>query len=396
LCALACVACLTGGSAIPALATTRTVDLNSFQQQDLRALAMGNAFDAAARGETALQYNPAGLAQYDFDLKADYSVTAMAETGNFLTDTEKVNNSGASNQDVQNYLMKYDGTSHIYALQTFPSLVANLGFANFGFGAGKLDVQRYGITFNEPTGVYNPPTDSITVDEDRAVIGLGGVGLKLFSGKAFLGVTAKTVQYTESTATLLYSALVNNSQIKFNLIDTVYNQATAYDWGFIYRVEWLPLLKPQWSITGYNIGGYKLTGTPPGGTTSTVLVPETYNVGASIQPDFGFVHILATADVEDVGGAIKVQDSNGVYRSRSNDQLVHAGLEVGLFKTPTGNNWFSVRGGSNGGFLTYGAEINLGGFLRAVYTHGNENLIHLGQPQFFKFDAYQLALGFAW
>lgn len=380
-------------------AQTCIVDLNLYQQQDLRALAMGNAFGSVARGEAALQYNPAGLALYDFDLKVDISGTFMEEKGTFISDTQKVSSGTPTNQDVLNYLTKYDGTTQNFVVQTFPSAVFNLGFINFGFGGGNLDVQRYKLDFVS-TGVLQ--NDSLVVSENRAQIGLGGIGFKLFSGKAFFGATAKTVRFSETTQTLPFATALANSKVDLNLQGTNYREAAAYDAGFIYRVEWLARLKPQWSVTAYNIGGYKLTGTdnnpqsPTFGTTNTVEVSDTYNFGFSLQPDVGMLHMLFTLELEDLGGSIKVQDINGVNQPRGDEQRVHAGAEIGLIKTPTGNNLFSLRAGSNRGYATYGAELNLWGYLRAVYTNGTDNNGYKGNPILFRFEAYQVALGFAW
>jgi len=46
--------------------------------------------------------------------------------------------------------------------------------------------------------------------------------------------------------------------------------------------------------------------------------------------------------------------------------------------------------------LTYGAEINFGGFLRGVYSYGTENFGYKGHPTIFKYEAYQLGAGLAW
>jgi hypothetical protein len=373
------------------------LNLNQFQQQDLRALSMGNAFGSIARGETALQYNPAGLATYDFDLKVDASATYMGERGKFVDDTLKVTSGNPTNQDVVNYLNKYDGTTQTYVLQTFPSAVANLGEFNLGLGIGNLDVQRYQIQFLQTTAGVVSPADSFAVSEDRAQLALGGIGFKLFQGKALFGVTSKTVRYTESSSVIPFAQLLASSKINFNMTDNTYNQVQAYDAGFIYRVEWLPALKPQWSLSAYNIGGYTLKSSLPAANPRQQLyVPDSYNFGMSLQPDFGFVHVLMSAEYEDIGAAIKVPDANNVNQPRDSAQQIHAGVEVGLFKTPTGNNWLSVRGGSNGGYVTYGAEVNLGGFLRGVYSYGTENFGYKGHPTIFKFEAYQLALGIAW
>jgi len=376
-----------------AQAATRIVDLNEFQQQDLRAFAMGNAFSAAARGEAALQYNPAGLAQYDLDLKADASITLMEEKGNFINDTLKVSSGTPTSQDVLNYLKKYDGTTQNYVLQTFPSAVANLGMFDVGFGVGNLTTQRFKLQFVS-TGVLT--NDSLVVSEDQAQESLAGAGVKLFSGKALFGVTAKTVRYSETNATLSFAQMISGGKIDLAPSATDYRTATAYDAGFIYRMEILPELKPQWSVTAYNVGGYQLKGTTPAGVPQKVQVADTYNLGFALQPDVAFVHFLVTGEVEDVTESIKVQDANGVNQPRSLEQYYHAGVEAGLFKTPTGNNLVSVRAGSNRGYLTYGAELNLWGFLRAVYTNGTDNVGFKGSPNLFRFQAYQIAIGAAW
>jgi hypothetical protein len=222
------------------LAQTRVVNLNLYQQQDLRALAMGNAFGSVARGETALQYNPAGLALYDFDLKADLiSVEAMEETGRFLEDTLNVSSGSPSASDINNYLSKYDGTTHNYIIQVFPSAIANLGIVNFGLGIGNLDTQRWKISFTQTVAGVVSPTDTINLEEDRAQIGLGGVGFKLFSGKAFFGVTGKTVRYSETFQTLSALQIQNASKINLNLLGVNYKEVQAYDAGLIYRGDYL-------------------------------------------------------------------------------------------------------------------------------------------------------------
>jgi hypothetical protein len=376
----------------------RMVNLNEFQQQDLRALSMGNAFGPVARGEAALQYDPAGLATYDLDLKVDFGVSFLEEKGNFINDTLKLSSGTPTPADVDHYLAKYGGTTQTFILQTFPSAVANLGQFHFGLGAGNLDVRFDQLAFSPHTaGTLPAPTDSLAITSDRAQLGLGGLAFKLADGKALIGLTAKTVRYSEASVVQTYASLLTpGTKVDVSPTPTQYDQVAAYDAGLIYRVEWLPALKPQWSLTAYNIGGYKLKGMTPAGVPQTVQVPDTFNFGASLQPDFGIVHVLMSAEVEDLGDSIRVMDAKGVNQPRDESQRLHAGIEIGLFKTPTGNNWLNIRGGSNQGYLTYGAELNLGGFARAVYAYGTENFGYRKHAQLFRYEAYQLALGIAW
>ena len=381
-----------------AAAATPYLNLNLFQQEDMRAMAMGNAFGPVARGETALQYNPAGLATYDFDLKAEYSGTLMfpSTAEAFITDTEKVSSGSPSPQAILNYLTKYSGTSLTLDYQTYGSAVANLAEFYTGLGAGYLDVHRDSLAFGT-FAAGPPPTGSVTLSTQESREALGGLAAKLFDGKVLLGVTAKSVQYTAQYTSETYASIVSGGKLNLNLAPTKYESMTAYDAGLIYRMEWLSFLKPQWSLTAYNIGGYTLRGTNPQMVVQRAYVPGTYNFGFSLQPDIGFVHILVAAEAEDLGQSILVTDpATGLNHRRAEDQLYHAGMEVGFFRTPTGNNWISLRGGYDQGYPTYGAELNLGGFLRAVYTVATENVGWQGHPILFKFTAYQAALGIAW
>lgn len=391
---------LCGAWASHAGAATPYLNLNLFQQEDMRAMAMGNAFGAVARGEAALEYNPAGLATYDFDLKAEYSGTLMfpSTAQAFITDTQKVSSGSPSTQDIFNYLNKYSGKSLTLDYQTYGSAVANLGEFYMGAGAGYLDVHRYILQFNPfslPPPLPTPTAVALTLTQDEAQLGLGGLAAKLFDGKVLFGFTAKSVQFSEAISQPQYQDVA--TKININPAPTKYNSVTAYDAGLIYRMEWFPALKPQWSLTAYNIGGYTLRGTSPQMVVQKAYVPGTYNFGFSLQPDIGFVHILVAAEAEDMGQAILVTDpATGLNHRRAEDQLYHAGVEVGFFKTPTGNNWLSLRGGYDQGYPTYGAELNLGGFLRAVYTVATENTGWQGHPILFKFTGYQVALGIAW
>ncbi len=378
-------------------AGNQIVDLNQFQQTDLRAISMGNAFGALARGEDAMLYNPAGLPQYDLDLKIDLGVTLIGSQGNFATDTYALQGgSGVSAPQVQTYLTNYDGTTQRYIGQTLVSAVANLGVVNFGAGFANLDVQRYAFQFNQKTpGVvdFTPAGDSLTASLEHAHLQLLSAGFKLFSGKLLFGGTLKTVAYDQSVNTVSFFNLAASGKLDLQLAPQAYPTQTAYDVGFIYRMEILPALRPQLSVVGYNIGGVTLTsaGNP------NLTVPDTYNVGLSFQPNLPLLHIIASFELEDVGGSITIRDPvTGKDHLRDDIQRTHAGIELGLIKTPTGNNILNVRWGVNRGQAVWGAELNLFGDLRLVYAHGSDDLGWANAPAHFDFDAYQFAFGIAW
>jgi hypothetical protein len=381
-------ALLLGASAArEALAVTNPVlNLNLFFQNDLRAMAMGNAFAAVARGEDALLYNPAGLVLYDFDLKAEYSVGFQGESGTFAQDTYALmGGTGVSAPQMQTYLTKYQGTTQRYNYQTFGSGVANLGYLNFGFGAGSLDSHRYAFTFGALV-----PGNGLTITDLNAKMQTGGVAFKLGNGKALLGIAAKSVDYTNNTAFLDYTLIGNSLNPTFTA--TQYAPAGLYDLGLLYRVEFWPSMRPQLGITAFNVGGTTLKGPTP--STQAFDVPASYNIGLSLGPETPVVHWLLSIEYEDVTDALRVWDGT-VNQPRSATQRTHAGLEIGLIRTPTGNNMFNLRAGTNGSHLTYGWEVNLW-VLRLLYATGKQDLGYNGKPDVFNFTGYQVGIALAW
>lgn len=387
-------------------ADNRIVNINLFTQNDLRALAMGNAFGPIARGENALFYNPAGLAQYDFDLKAEYSAN-VAGTKKFALDTYNLTQS-ASTQDYIDYLTRYEGTTQRFNYNTLLSGVANLGYANVGFGWGSLDGYRYTLDFVDAGNPGDPTDDILNIKEDRLRLQSGAVGFKLDKGKVLLGIAAKSFKYSERTQSIPYLQLIASNSLDFNPTGPVYPTATSYDLGMLYRMEFWPALKPQMSLTAYNVGGVTLKKSG----FDTLDVPASYNIGFAFGPDTGPVHWLVSAELEDVSDALKVTDTGSganaglsctdpartetcTNQPRSLLQRTHLGAEIGFWRTPTGNNIISLRAGNNSGYFTYGAELNFW-IVRLLYARGAENLGWKDNTDKFDFTAYQAGVALAW
>ncbi|HEX7926479.1 MAG TPA: hypothetical protein VF678_02740 [bacterium] len=390
-----------------AAADKRIVNLQLFTQNDLRALAMGNAFGAIARGEDALFYNPAGLAQFNFDLKAEYSA-GFSGSEKFALDTYNAT-SNATNQELLDYLNRYTGTTQRFNANTLLSAVANLGYTNFGFGFGALDSHRYSLTFIDDGLAPNigDPNDHLAVADDRLRMQSAAVAFKLGNGKILLGLAAKPFTYSEGSTSVQYGSISGNLDLDISGKD--FASATTYDLGMLYRLEFWPALKPQASLVAYNIGGGELKNKV---TQEVVQVPPSYNVGFAFGPDTGFVHWLVSFELEDITDALKTTDfgsgmnaglaCNAITRTqscvnqpRSLLQRTHIGGELGFWRTPTGNNILNLRAGNNRGYFTYGAEVNLWA-LRILYAKGADNLGWQDSPDKFDFTAYQIGFGFAW
>ncbi len=396
----------------------RIVNINLFTQQDLRAMAMGNAFGPIARGESALFYNPAGLAQYDLDLKVEGSVAVEGKSLKFAEDSAALAGGGSvgggSNPDVEKYLKTYAGSVQRYNLQLLESAVANLGYLNMGFGAANLDSYRFSLDFTGMSsdgllvtddGLLN---DSIAASEDRLRLQTAGVAFKFGKGKVLLGIAPKSFRYSERSAAFSPTLQdILDQKLPFHFGGENFPTATTYDLGMLYRLEFWPALKPQMSVTAYNVGGVKLKG-----SNTTLEVPASYNWGFAFGPDTGFIHWIASVEIEDVTDALKVTDRGTgankqlecndptrtetcVNQPRSLTQRLHTGFEIGAFRTPTGNNVISLRAGSNRGYLTYGAELNLW-ILRILYAHAVDNLGFKNNIDKFEFVGYQVGVAVAW
>lgn len=374
-----------------------TLDLARLYQNDLRALAMGNAFGPVARGETALLYNPAGLVQRDLDVKFEYALSVSGAEGDFLTDTLDLTSDSPTSAEVQSYLEKYFDTSQRYRYQTFPNAVANLGSLNFGVGAGLLEQTTYRLSFvDDPTG-SSPGAfdlgDSLQLDEQHLNMKVASVGFQLLEGQLLAGVTLKSFTYESQTASETFGNVIANSSIELTTTGDSYN-ASGFDVGFIWRLESLSFLRAQWSIAFNNVGGIALqsTGSP------TLEIPGTANVGFAIQPELPWspVHLIVTAEMEDVTGEIVVRDPlTSTDYDRSTGQRLHYGAELGFWETSTGNHILNVRVGNHRGLATSGFELNLFSGMRIIYTRYKDDFGYEDNPDVQTFEAAQISLGYA-
>jgi hypothetical protein len=403
----AAILCVVLGAALlagRAAAQNPKLDLQSFYRTDLRALAMGNAFGPIARGETALQYNPAGLVQYKFDVKLDASLAVEGEAGPFFQDTFDMISGSPSSTDVQNYLAKYLGTSQFYRAQTFANVVANLAAFNVGLGGGVLSQTRYGFTFDDTVvnGTLDPG-DTLILDEQSLDITLASFAFQIFEGKLLMGITLKNFTFANKTASDTFGNIIASGNIELTTAGATY-AGSGYDLGFIYRLENLfgfsslaAALRPQASLVANNLGGITLQ--KPGFTT--IEVPASYDVGFAINPELPWspVHLLIAVQAEDVTGAIPVSEqvSPGVFvdHDRSSTQRLHYGAELGIWATSTGNHILNFRLGQNRGLNSTGFELNLFSGMRLLYTRYQDDFGWDGQKDKHTFQAAQLSLGFA-
>lgn len=372
-------------------ASANTLDLASLSRQNLRAEAMGNAFTAVGRGESALVYNPAGLVQYPFDIKLDAGLAVQGEAGSFFKDTYKLFGSSASAADVQTYLTKYLGKTQYYQAQTNYNAVANLATFHVGFGAGSLHVERYGLSFKDDgttPGSFDVG-DHLQLTKQDLRLRTAAFAFNAFDGQLLTGLTLKKLNYTAGLASSSFLSVISTGNIQLGTTDYAYS-GSAYDLGFIWRMQSLSFLHGQWGMVANNVGGVSLdNASAPTG----YKVPTSYDVGFSINPPIPIVHVLVAVSMDDVTGAVKVTDASGVDHKRSTKQRLHMGAEVGLFETTTGNNILNLRVGNNRGGATAGFELNLFSGFRILYTRYKDDYGYSGTPEPHVFQTVQLSVG---
>ncbi|MDH4225367.1 MAG: hypothetical protein OEW12_06950 [Deltaproteobacteria bacterium] len=381
------------GLGLPAvsLGQTHQVPLTQLYQTDIRAMAMGNAYGPVARGEGALLYNPAGLAQFDADVKLEASLAAESGSIPFLQDTFALfGGPGVSSPTMVKYLTKYHGTIQDFRYQTFHSIVINLAKFYSGFGYATMTNKRYSLQFQDTVanGTVDPG-DTLIWNETYLSAQFVGGALALWDGKLLMGATQKQISYEEKPTAVTYASLLASGSLSTTAVGTTY-QTKPRDLGMLYRMEAFSSLRGMWSLTALNLGGATLT-SPTGNLNSPLMV----NTGLSFAPKFGPLELILAGEVEDILDAGRVWNPvllKGFNRSLA--QRTHYGAELGLFQTTTGNHIFSVRGGYNRGLPVYGAEINLFSVLRVAYVHFQDDWGYKGAPARTKTTALHVGIGF--
>jgi len=360
--------------ALWAQTSNRVLNLAGLYQNDIRARAMGNSYVAVARGEGALLYNPAGLVQPTADIKLEAAVDALGSSQQFLDDSLALTQDGLSNSEMLDYLETYKRTTQDYAYQTFGHGLVGMGGLHFGLGYGSMDLNNYRFDFQDPNDTINDISDDqLELTQDRLTIQFATAAFSLLDGQMLLGATAKSFTYTTSRELYNFTDLVLTGDLDASsttLVDETY-QASAYDVGFIYRMEMFSFLRGQWGLNVINVGGVALTG-----DLVDLDVPMTFNFGMSFNPPMPIGNLLIHFEIEDLGDSISIRDDTGQDHKRSVMQRTHYGAEYGIWETAFGNHILNIRAGMNRGQLTYGAEINLWSGLRIAFTRFQDDLGH--------------------
>ncbi|MDH4120731.1 MAG: hypothetical protein OEV94_03415 [Deltaproteobacteria bacterium] len=323
--------------------------LTEYYQNDIRAMAMGQAYGPLARGEGALYYNPAGLVQYDMDIKIEGSML-MGGDWVFVQDLLAAQTGGPAT--VLNFQTKWANKSPQGMYQYAFNGVANMAKFHWGIGAGVVDNHISQYTFS---------ATQITPSETAVETRFASLGFDMLEGRLLVGMTYKPIRFSKG------SAPATNFGGTLPPLTYTTDVTSSLDVGMIYRMEMMSALRGQWSLTMLNAGGVNLT-------NNASTVPQTMNFGFSFQPKFSAAEMLISAEMEDVlAQSFRYDPITLTNHKRSPFLKSHVGMELGFWRTTTGNHILNLRGGLNRGQPTYGWELNLWSTIRLGYVFYGDN-----------------------
>lgn len=296
----------------------------------VRPIGMGGAFVAVADDSNTIFYNPAGLSRVNkFTLGLLNPSVSIGENGlDMYSDTDDTDMDDTG--EVSDLLRDYVGDHiHLYA-----SVTPHIGFRIKDFG---IMVSAFAIG-NMDSEVRNPVYPEFQVDSHLDVGGIGGVGFivpgvkGLKAGASFKAVSRKSLNEVYTPAEIAADDF--DDRIKD---DEKTGSGTGIDVGLIYTLPWEKYFQTDIAVVGQNLPEIEFE---DGEKLETRWI-----AGISIRKKVGPFSMIAALDYNDFTQNIEADDDLG--------KRLHMGAEV-KFK-----DFIAVRGGSNQGYPSFGASVDL-------------------------------------
>lgn len=310
-----------------------------------RALGMGNAFSTIVDDHNALWYNPAALDK----IRGIHLTLLDLQVGTDALDIASIisANSGASIPTMVNNLT---------GRQVMANLSDALAFSMRHFAFAAYDNMNININVRNPSYI----NASFNVSNDFGLI--TGFGFGIIPNILRFGVVAKRITRYGGNIPITPGSLVSLNNVNAaSLLGTV-GTAWGIDTGLM--LELPTPVKPTFSVVWQDIGQTKFSALAS--SSSLVTTPPIDN---NITFGFGMTADIAVTKVR---GAFEFK-----HYTQWEEQLgkkLHAGLE---FEFPG----FALRGGTNQGYLTYGASLNLS-YVRVDFaSYGTEIGVYPGQTE---------------
>lgn len=356
--------------------------------RDLRALSMGNAFSAVARGPTALFYNPAGLAQSNVSFQIGALGRIEGANLDFILDTRKLANK-ASEKEVEDYLNKYTGTTTTFRTEVLAT--GTVQYREFGIGGGLYAQSLLSLRFadgGQPG--FDLTGDSLEVAHTELRQTIAGFGGNLQDGRILGGIALRQVNYRYSTAGAGYFQVVRSRTIDLTVTEIARGEGLAIDAGMMYRFGTPKNYHAQVAFVLRDIGSTELEHRG----RFVMNVPATYHLAGAYQLDYGPIHLLMSAELDDLTSAGKYYVPNYGYGKRDWKQRSHLGMEAGLFEF-AGSNLLNLRAGLNRGRITFGVELNLFSLVHLNYVRWGDDVGHSNRSEPRTYTSMSLGIGLA-
>jgi len=369
-----------------AFAQTPTSREYPYLYKSTRAMGMGGAYTAIGGRVDSLFYNPATLINIPKDKGWEVNlINVSAEVGknsvDFLNDasdaldTTDLNKDGSTDDDqlraMNDVLAKYRGENLHVRVADFASI--GKSYDRFAFGLGGIANGRMDASTHQGFG----PEGLLEVNADATYGGIGGFSAGL-SDTFFVGLTLKSLHREALIHKFTARELVEqendlSNYIKDQLRTT--GDAVGFDAGLLWKMAPDSALRPSLGVSVLNIGDldFKDAGT----------IPQTLNIGVSINPETFFRSVTLGLDYIDVTKAY-TQDSDMAKRIRY-------GMEIQLFDILPVE--MALRAGMYEGSPTFGADLRLLFFTLSGAMYTEEVGAYAGQD---KDKRYIATLNFGW
>lgn len=302
----------------------------------IRPLGMGGAFITLSDDENAMFYNPAGLNDINGFGGVGLLNPIVEVSQNSIDFYKDFKDIDTENEvEVSEFLKKQVGEPQHLRVAALPHLVIH-NFAIGGLGQATMDLE-----------VRNPANPEVVADVkiDVGVLISGALGF--FDRKLQVGVTGKYIQRDGILTTYTARRIAEED---FDPLDE--DRQKEKDFAFDLGVKYNPalFLKPTFAVVLQNITDLDFE--------ELGKLPQQLNIGAAINPDFGFLKTTFAVQIDDVTKEVETDDD--LYKR------THFGAE---FRFPM---IISLRAGLNQGYVTAGATVDLWIFAISYATYAEE------------------------
>ncbi|MBK9294608.1 MAG: hypothetical protein IPM57_09205 [Oligoflexia bacterium] len=289
-----------------------------------RALGMGNVFAPFVDDHNALWFNPAAIDK----IRGMHLTVLDLQVGTDALDIMNLVNSlsGASIPTIINQLT---------GRQVMANLSDSLAFSMRHFAFAAYDNLNININVRNPSYINT----NMNIVNDFGLI--SGFGFSLVPNILRFGVVGKRIVRYGGSIPITPATLVTLNNLNANSLLGAISTGWGIDTGLM--IELPTPIKPTFAFVWQDIGQTKFTATSS--PSNVIEIPPIEN---NITYAFGVTADIALTRLR---GAVEFK-----HYSLFSEQIgkkLHGGLEVEF-------PGFAVRGGTNQGYLTYGASLNLG------------------------------------